>query len=130
MYSFIYCTCYQILLELWKKRRKVNGWLCRVCVTWDMHTGLPEIFNHNEQSTPHLGAYMYTKLESQWHILCRYWWLHSLSDTLQHSRCSKTITMSTVVMLGFWLCHFNTGIVGWRLCLLSSGKFFCLVAPI
>jgi len=27
-----------------------------------MHTGLPEIFNHNEQSTPHLGAYMYTKL--------------------------------------------------------------------
>jgi len=35
-----------------------------------MHTGLSEILN--EQSTPLLGAvmYMYTKLQTQWHVLC------------------------------------------------------------
>jgi hypothetical protein len=47
--------------------------LCRVHVTLDTHTGLPEILNHNEQSTPPLGAYIYiyiyiyiyTKLQTQ-----------------------------------------------------------------
>jgi len=30
-----------------------------------MHTGLSEILNHNEQSTPLLEAYMYTNLQTQ-----------------------------------------------------------------
>jgi hypothetical protein len=38
--------------------------LCRVHVTLDMHTGLPEILNHNELSAQRIGAYMYTKPQS------------------------------------------------------------------
>jgi hypothetical protein len=30
---------------------------CRVHVTLDMHTGLPEILNHNKQLRPPLGAF-------------------------------------------------------------------------
>jgi len=30
-----------------------------------MHTGLSEILNHNEQSTPLLCAYMHNKLQTQ-----------------------------------------------------------------
>jgi len=37
---------------------------------------------------------------------------------------SYTINISTVVMLGFWLCQFNTNILCWGLCLSSSTKFF------
>jgi len=33
----------------------------------------------------------------------------------------------TVVMLGFWWCQFNTGILAWGLCLSSTVKgFVCL----
>jgi len=38
---------------------------CTVCVTGDVHTGLSEILNYNEQSTALLGAYMYTKLQTE-----------------------------------------------------------------
>ena len=40
--------------------------------------------------------------------------------TLSHIDFSK----ATVVMLGFSLCQFYTGSLAWRLCLLSSSKFF------
>jgi len=33
-----------------------------------IHTGLSEILKHNNQSSPHLGAYMYTKLLTRWCI--------------------------------------------------------------
>ena len=123
MYSFINCTCHQILLELWKEVRWMSGW-CTVCVTWDVRTGLSEILNHNGWSYALLGAYMYTKLQTRWHVLCCYGWLHLLSHTWQHICYSNTINISTVVMLGFLLCHFNTGILTWRLFLSSSSKFF------
>jgi len=40
-----------------------------------MHTGLSEILNHNERSSAHLGAYMYTKLQTWWRIHCCRDWL-------------------------------------------------------
>jgi len=48
-----------------------------------VRTGLPGILNHDEQSTRLLGVYIYTKLWTQWHILCCYRWLNSRSHTLQ-----------------------------------------------
>jgi len=41
-------------------------------VTQDVCTGLSEILNHNDQSAPLLGAfmYMYTKLQTRCHIRC------------------------------------------------------------
>ena len=46
-----------------------------------------------------------------------------------HSHCGTIVNISTMVMLGFWLCQFNTGSLAWGLCLLSSMiKFFvCLI---
>jgi len=42
------------------------AWSYRMNVILDMITGLSEIHNHNEQSSPFLGAciYMYTKLQT------------------------------------------------------------------
>jgi len=40
-----------------------------------MSTGLSEILNHNEQSSPLLGAYMYANLQTRWHIHCCCRWL-------------------------------------------------------
>jgi len=40
-----------------------------------MPTGLSEILNRNERSAPLLGAFMYTKLQTQWHIHCCDGWL-------------------------------------------------------
>jgi len=59
--------------------RKVNGWVMySVC---DMRCAyrLWGILNHNEQSTLLLVTYMYTKLQTQWHIWCCQGWLNSLS---------------------------------------------------
>jgi len=42
---------------------KEGRWMARSCrlhVIWDTHLWLSEIFNHNHQSTPLLGACMYT----------------------------------------------------------------------
>ena len=122
MCSFINCTCHQMLLELWKEGMWMAG-SCRVCLTWDMCTGLSEILNYNEQWAALLGAYMCTELQTQWHNLCCYGWLNSLSQTLLHSHSSHTIHISIVVMLGFWWCQFNIGILAWGL-YLSSTKFF------
>jgi len=88
-----------------------------------MHTGLSEILVHNEQSTPLLGSYVCTKIQTQWHIHC-YRWLNSLCQTLLHSRCSNTINISTVVMLGLRWSWFNTGILAWGLCSLSTNFFY------
>jgi len=78
---------------------------CNVC------TRLSEILSHNEQSALLLGSYMYTRLQTQLHIQCCHRWLNSISHTLLYSQCSNTINISTVVMLGFWLCQFYTGSV-------------------
>jgi hypothetical protein len=121
MCSYINCTGHQILLELRKKGRWMAG-LCIVHVTWGMCTGLSEILNHSERSFPLLRPYMYTKLQTSWHIHCCHGWLNSLPQGLLHSHCSNTINTSTVVMLGFSLCQFNTGLA-WRLCLLLLTKF-------
>jgi len=37
-----------------------------------VRTGLSEIFNHNEQSSPLLAGYVYTKLEPWWSSQCCY----------------------------------------------------------
>jgi len=42
---------------------------CRLNMTWGMHTGLSEILIHNEQYTPLLRAYMYTKIQTRGHPL-------------------------------------------------------------
>jgi len=47
----------------------------------------------------------------------------ALSDIL-YSHCGNSTNISTVVMLGFWLCQFNTGSLAWGLCLLLTIKFF------
>ena len=47
-------------------------------------------------------------------------WAHP--QGLLHSHCSNTIN-TTVVMLGFWLCQFNTGSLACGLCSLSLTKF-------
>ena len=36
---------------------------------------------------------------------------------LIYSHCSNNTNISTVVMLGFWWCQFNKGILAWGLCL-------------
>ena len=48
----------------------------------------------------------------------------TLSHTLLHSHYSNTVNISTVVILGFWLCQFNTGSLACGLCLLLTMKFF------
>jgi len=53
-----------------------------------MHTGLSEILNHSKRSSQHLGAYMYTKLQTRWHIHCGYRWLKSLPHNSLHIHCS------------------------------------------
>ena len=78
-------------------------------VQWDMHRGLSEILNHDEQSTPLLGTDMYTKLQTKCRISCWYWRLKSICQTFLHNHCPNTIDISTVVMLVFCLCCFNTG---------------------
>jgi hypothetical protein len=82
--------------------------------------------SYNEQSARLSGAYMYmyTNLQTQWHIHCCYRWLISLSQTFLQSHCSNTIVISTVVMLGFWLSQFSAGCLACGLCLLSSTNFF------
>jgi len=101
----------------------VNG-SCSVHVTWGMCTGLSEIFNHNERSSPILAAYTYTKLQTRWHIQLCYGCLNLLSHTLLHSHCSNTINISTYVMLVFWLCQFNTGSLPCGLCLSLTTECF------
>jgi len=54
---------------------------------------------------------------------CCYRWLNLLCQTLLHSHCSNTVNISTVVILGFWFCHFNTSSLAWGLCLLLTTKF-------
>jgi hypothetical protein len=88
-----------------------------VCVTCNMCIGLSEFINHTEQSTILLGAYVYTKLQTQWNIQCRHRRINSLSQIILHSHCSITINIFTVVMLGFWWCQFCTGSLVWGLCL-------------
>jgi len=41
------------------------AWLCRMNVTWIMHTGLSEILHHNGQSFPLLEAYMYINVQTR-----------------------------------------------------------------
>jgi hypothetical protein len=87
---------------------------------------------HNEQSAQLSGAYMYmyTKLQTQWHIHCQVW-LISLSQTFLYNHCSNNTDISTVVMLGFWFFQYSTGSLAWGLCLLLSIKdFFFLVVAI
>ena len=81
---------------------------CRVHVTWDMFTGLSEIINHYERSSPLLVACTYTKLQTWWRGQCSRC-LNSLAHTLLHSHCSNSVTFFTVVILVFWLYQFNTG---------------------
>jgi len=97
---------------------------CIMHVTWSIHTGLPEILNHNEQWTPILGACKYTKLHIQWHTHCCYGRLNSLSHTLLHSHCNNTVNIPTLVVVGFCLCKFYYGILVWGLCLSTTTKFF------
>jgi len=54
-----------------------------------------------------------TKLQTWWHTHCCLRSPNSLSHTSLHSHCSNTVNISTVVMLGFWLCQFNTGSLVW-----------------
>jgi hypothetical protein len=93
-------------------------------MTWCMWSGLPEILNHNEQWTQILGSYMYSKLPAWRRTYCSHGWLNSLSHTILHSHCNKIFNISTVVMLGFWLCQFNTGSLVWGLCSSWTTKFF------
>ena len=101
--------------------------ICCILYFIQEYCELWEICNLSEQSTPLLGAYKYTKLQTRWHIHCCYRWINSLSDTLLHSHCSNTVNICTVVMLGFWLCLFNTGSCAWGLCLSSLTTFFLVV---
>jgi len=98
---------------------------CRMNVTWEMCTGLSEIPNHYEKSTLLLVSYMYTKVQTWWHIECSQGWLNSLSHPLLHSQCGNNINISTVVMLGFWFCEFKKASY-LDLCLLGN-CIFCLV---
>jgi len=50
--------------------------------------------------------------------------ISKFSLTLYYSLYSNTVNISTVVMLGFWLCQFNTGSLACGLCLLLTMKFF------
>ena len=51
-------------------------------------------------------------------------WLNSCSQILLHNHYSNNFNFSTVVILGFWLCQFNTSVLAWGLCLSSLTKFF------
>ena len=46
------------------------------------------------------------------------------SQILLPSHCSNTVNISTVVMLGFWLCQFKKGTLACGLCLLLWTEFF------
>ena len=122
-------TYYQILeLRKWKEWIWV-AWSYTINVTRDMHTGLSEILNHNEQSPLLLGAYIcsYTKLQTWWQIHCCQGWINSLSQALLHSQCSNTFNISTVIMLRFWLCQFNTSILA-RFVIFE--QVFCLIVKV
>jgi len=97
---------------------------CIMDVTWGMCTGLPDILNHNGKWTPILQTFVYSKLQTWRHIHCSHRWINSLSHTLLHCFYINTLNISTVVMLGFWLCQFNAGILVWGLCVSSTGEFF------
>ena len=125
MYSFINCTCHHILLESRKGRKE---WECLDHVEWMKHDtcgGLSEMLNHNEWLTLLLWAYVWmcTKLQTQWHVHCCHKWQNSVCESLLNSQWCNTVNISTVVMLGFWLCQFNRRPLSWGLCLLSSAKF-------
>jgi len=46
------------------------------------------------------------------------------SRTLLHSHYSHNFNFFTVVILGFWLCQFNSSVLAFGLCLSSLTKFF------
>ena len=89
--------------------------------TWQEFNGISQIFTgthlparcvplgpHTAPLTPH----------------CCHRSLNSLSHTSLHSHHSNTVNISTVAMLGFWLCQFNTGSLAFGLCLSSTTGFF------
>jgi len=88
-----------------------------------MHTGLSENLHRNEQSLPLLWADIYAGLQTRLQIHCYQRWLNSLSQTLLHSHCSNTVNISTVFMLVFWLCQFNTCCLAWG-CVCHRGLSF------
>ena len=105
--------------------RNKGRWMAdSCCVTWNTCTGLSGILNDNEQWTPIFRACIYTRLQTRWHTHCCYGWLNSLSRTLPHSHCTNPFNISTVVMLVFWLCQFDTGSWPCPLCLSSTAKCF------
>jgi len=110
-------TTYKIMEE---QKKNWMPWSCRMHVTWDTCIWLAEILNHNEKSTPLLGAYTCTKLQTRWLIQCCCGWLNSFSQTLLHIHCKNNANISAVVMLGFWLCQF-------KLCFSLSAVFFLLL---
>ena len=64
-----------------------------------MCTGLSEITNHNEQSTPLLGAYTYTKLQTQNDISI------AVTDDEIHSHTTyHTVSVVTPLTFLLWLC--------------------------
>jgi hypothetical protein len=100
-------------------------WLGHVDCMWhEMCTGLSEVLNCNDQSTLFKGllcicipSYRHSDIS----VAVTDNTIHSLTSL--HSYCSNTINISTVVMLGFWLCQFNAGSLVWELCLILWTEF-------
>ena len=90
-------------------------------------------------------TYLYTKLQMLRHIDSCHGWPNSLSHTSLRSRCSNTVNISNVVMLGFCLCLFMQAaclggcvwycvgvvfVIVWGLCLLLCGVVFVIIINI
>jgi hypothetical protein len=99
---------------------------CRMHVTWDIHTGLSKILIHNEQSTVLVGACVYIPSYrcDNIPIVVTDHWIHSL--TLHYTVTTVTLFNISTVMLGFWLCQFNTDSLDGGLCLSSTIEFLVL----
>ena len=109
------------------EERKEGDWLsCRMHETY--HTGLSKILIHNEPSAALLGAYVYipSYIRDDTHYCYRS--VNSLSHTSLHSHYSNTVNISTVVMLGFCLCQFNTGSLACGLFVINNEVFLLVVA--
>ena len=97
---------------------------CKLNVTWGMHTAISEILIRREKFSPLLAAYVYTKLQTGWHIHCCYRRVNSLCQNVLRSHCSNTINIFLLVMLRLRCCQFNTGSLALGLYLLFTNFFF------
>jgi len=106
------------------EERKEGDWLCRVKCMRHTYRVIKNPYLYWTIKCAFKGLCVYTKLQTWWHTNCSHRSLNSLSHTSLHSHYNNTVIISTVVVLGFWLCQFNTGSLTLELGLSSTTAIF------